>query len=60
MIAKALLNGQVIHENQELLTPTGDRWKNAEMFEGPLMLQADPGPVAFRKMRVQVLESGKK
>ncbi len=29
MITKAVLNGQVIHENQELLTPTGDRWKNA-------------------------------
>ena len=60
MIVKALLNGQIIHENQELLTPTGDRWKNAEMFEGPLMLQADHGPVAFRNMRVRVLESGKK
>jgi hypothetical protein len=52
-IAKATLNGQVIHENQELLTPTGDRWKSAEMFEGPLMLQADHGPVAFRNVRVK-------
>ena len=54
-IVKALLNGQIIHENQELLTPTGDRWKNAEMFEGPLMVQADHGPVAFRNMRVRPL-----
>ena len=54
MIAKAVLNRQVIHEKQELLTPTGDRWKNAEMREGPLMLQADHGPVAFRNMRVKV------
>jgi hypothetical protein len=53
MIAKAVLNGQLIHEKQELLTPTGDRWKNAEMREGPLMLQADHGPVAFRNMRVK-------
>jgi hypothetical protein len=53
MIVKAVLNGQVIHENQELLTPTGDRWKNAEMYEGPLMLQADHGPVAFRNLKVQ-------
>ena len=59
-IVKALLNGQVIHENQELLTPTGDRWKDAEMFEGPLMLQGDHGPVAFRNMRVRVLESAKR
>jgi hypothetical protein len=56
MIARAVLNGQVIHEKQELLTPTGDRWQNAEMREGPLMLQADHGPVAFRNMRVKVLE----
>ena len=34
-------------------TPTGDRWKNAEMAEGPLMLQADHGPVAFRNMKVR-------
>jgi hypothetical protein len=53
MIAKAVLNGHVIHEKQELLTPTGDRWKNAEMREGPLMLQADHGPAAFRNMRVK-------
>src|SRR2546429_628736 len=52
MIAKATLNGQVIHEDQELKTPTGDRWQNKEMFEGPLMLQADHGPVAIRNMKV--------
>lgn len=56
MIAKAVLNGQVIHEKQELLTPTGDRYKNAEMREGPIMLQADHGPVAFRNMRVKPIE----
>ena len=54
-IAKALLNGQLIHENQELLTPTGNLWQSKEMHEGPLMLQADHGPVAFRNMRVRVL-----
>jgi hypothetical protein len=56
MILKAVLNGQVIHDKQELLTPTGDRWVNKEMREGPLMLQADHGPVAFRKMTVRVLK----
>jgi hypothetical protein len=55
-IAQALLNGQVIHENLELLTPTGDRYKNAEMAEGLLMLQGDHGPVAFRNVRVRPLE----
>ena len=56
MIAKAVLNGQIIHDKQELLTPTGDRWKNAEMREGPMMIQADHGPVAFRNMTVKVLK----
>ncbi len=59
-IAKAVLNGQVIHEQQELLTPTGDRWKNAEMREGPLMVQADHGPVAFRNVRVRAIDGAKK
>ena len=56
MIAKAVLNGQVIHEKQELLTPTGDRWKNAEMREGVLMVQADHGPVAFRNFHVRAVK----
>ena len=55
-IAKAMLNSQVIHENQELLTPTGNLWTQKEMHKGPLMLQADHGPVAFRNMRVKMLK----
>ena len=53
MLVKVVFNGQVIHENQELLTPTGSNWRNPEMAEGPLMLQADHGPVAFRKVTVR-------
>lgn len=53
-IVLAKLNGQVIHENQELQTPTGDRWKGPEMAEGPLMIQADHGPVGFRNVQVRV------
>ncbi len=56
-IARAVLNGQLIHENQELQTPTGDRWNEAEMFEGPLMLQGDHGPVALRNFRVRPLKA---
>ena len=55
-IVRAVLNGQVIHDDQELATPTGDRWKNPEMREGPIMLQGDHGPVAFRNVRVQVMK----
>jgi hypothetical protein len=54
-IARAVLNGEVIHQDQELLTPTGDRWQNTEMAAGPLMLQADHGPVAFRNVQVRVV-----
>ncbi len=56
MIEKAMLNGQMIHEKQELLTPTGDRWKNPEMVEGVLMFQADHGPVAVRNMSVRAIK----
>lgn len=52
-LLKALLNGQLIHDNVELKTPTGDRWKNKEFPTGPLFLQADHGPVAFRQVRIR-------
>jgi len=52
-LPKVLLNGVLIHENVELLTPTGDRWRGPEMAEGPLMLQADHGPVAFRNFLIR-------
>jgi 3-keto-disaccharide hydrolase len=53
-IVKATLNGQVIHEDQELLTPTGHNHTKPEVATGPLMLQGDHGPVAFRNIRVRV------
>jgi hypothetical protein len=53
-IVRATLNGQVIHENQELLTPTGSNHTRPEVATGPLMLQGDHGPVAFRNVRVRV------
>jgi hypothetical protein len=52
-LPKVVLNGQIVQDDTELKTPTGDRWKNAEMPEGPLMLQGDHGPVAFRNVRVR-------
>jgi hypothetical protein len=53
-IVKATLNGQVIHEDQELLTPTGHNHTKPEVATGPLMFQGDHGPVAFRNVRVRV------
>ena len=56
-IVKAVLNGQVIHENQELLTPTGHNHTRPEVAAGPLMLQGDHGPVAFRNVRVRAVRA---
>lgn len=53
MIRKAVLNGQTIHENQPMETPTGHNYTKKEMAEGPLMLQGDHGPVAFRNIKVR-------
>ncbi len=52
-LVKAVLNSKVIHENVDLKTPTGANWVKKEIAEGPLLLQADHGPVAFRNVRVR-------
>lgn len=52
-LVKATLNGVLIHEDVELKTPTGSNHVKAEMAKGPLMLQGDHGPVAFRNVRVR-------
>ncbi len=59
-IVKAILNSQVIHENQDLLTPTGHNYKHKEVASGPLLLQGDHGPVAFRNVRVRAYQEKKK
>jgi hypothetical protein len=50
---KVVLNGQVIHQDVEVKTPTGHNWRLKEMARGPILLQADHGPVAFRNVRVR-------
>jgi hypothetical protein len=52
-VVKAVLNGEVIHENVELKTPTGANWVKKESATGPFMLQADHGPVAFRNVKIK-------
>lgn len=52
---KVVLNGEVIHENVELATPTGHAWRRKEVARGPILLQGDHGPVAFRNIRVKPL-----
>jgi hypothetical protein len=53
---KVVLNGQVVQENLELKAPTGHAWRLPEVRRGPLLLQADHGPAAFRNIRVRPLE----
>jgi Domain of Unknown Function (DUF1080) len=55
-IDKAVLNGQVIHENVDVASPTGHVWRLKEAARGPILLQADHGPVAFRNIRVRPLD----
>jgi hypothetical protein len=51
-----LLNGKEVHKQVDLLYPTGAAWNMMpEVPCGPLMLQGDHGPVAFRDIQVRPL-----
>ena len=55
---QVLLNGQMIHENVEVDSPTGNASTPLpEVAKAPLMLQMDHGAVAFRNVRVKRLGS---
>ena len=56
VIVKATLNGEVIHENQEVKTPTGGNWAKKETATGSLMLQCDHGPTAWRNVKIRALK----
>lgn len=49
------LNGEKIHETLEVPWPTGAPLENNEIEKGPLMIQGDHGPVAFRNFRYRTL-----
>lgn len=49
-------NGQVIHRGQEVTCPTCAAAFNDERPTGPLKLQGDHGPVAFRNLRLRPLK----
>ena len=49
---KVVHNGTVIHENVELTGPTRGAAFNDEQATGPLMLQGDHGPVAYRRIAI--------
>jgi hypothetical protein len=56
---KVTLNGRTVHEDVEVATPTGHAWRKPEAAKGPLLLQGDHGPVAFRNVRVRPAGRGK-
>ena len=53
---KVTHNGQVIHENVEVPRPTCAALALDEKPKGPLMLQGDHGPVAYRNLRIKPVE----
>jgi hypothetical protein len=52
VFVKVIHNGKVIHENEEVSGPTVAAVFGDEKPTGPLMLQGDHGPVAYRNIRV--------
>ena len=50
---KVTHNGQVVHENVEVNAPTRAAAFNDERPAGPLKLQGDHGPVAFRNLKIK-------
>jgi len=53
------LNGVRIHDNLEVPRLTGGPLSSTELAEGPLMIQGDHGPVAFRNIRYRLLKEPK-
>ena len=52
-ILRVLLNEVLVQENVQLPGPTVSHMKIAEAAKGPIMLQGDHGPVAFRNLFVK-------
>jgi hypothetical protein len=56
VFVKVVHNGVVVHENVELTGPTRSAAFQDEKALGPLMLQGDHGPVAYRNLRIKNLK----
>jgi hypothetical protein len=52
---KVVHNGKVVHEDVEVSGPTRAAHWETEAATGPLLLQGDHGPVAFRNLRVKAI-----
>lgn len=56
MMVRVLHNGQLVHENVELSGPTRSSYWNDEKPAGPILIQGDHGPVAYRNLRVKRIQ----
>ena len=56
---KVVFNGKVIHENVEVNGPTRSAMFQQEKATGPIMLQGNHGPVAFRNLRVKQIDDSR-
>lgn len=50
---RVVWNGVLVHENVEVKGPTRAALPGPERSRGPLMIQGDHGPVAFRNVRIR-------
>ena len=57
---KVVQNGQVIQENVEVPWACGPNWDRQQFPKGPIILQGDYGPVAFRNVSVRPWQAGAK
>jgi hypothetical protein len=55
-VVKFVHNGKLIHENVELSGPTRGPIAEDENPTGPIRLQGDHGPVAYRNLRVKAVD----
>jgi hypothetical protein len=55
-VVKVVHNGKVIHENIELNGPTRSAMAEDEKPTGPILLQGDHGPAAYRHLWVKALD----
>jgi hypothetical protein len=55
-MVRVLHNGALIHENVELSGPTRSGHWSDEKPQGPILLQGDHGPVAYRNLRLKRLQ----
>ena len=57
-LIRVVHNGKVIHQNLELNGPTRGALSEEEKATGPVRLQGDHGPVAYRNLRVRLGRMG--